>query len=225
MGPSSDHVCPLCLGLDCRYLHRSEDSHGLREFYECLTCDLAFVPPRFHLPQMIEYDRYRLHNNDPDDEGYRRFLSRLWDVLKPRLPESSRGLDFGCGPGPALAQMMREDGFDVRLYDPFFFPDRCVLELKYDFVTCTETVEHLRSPSMTFALLDGLVIPGGRIGVMTGMLDDRSDFASWYYQRDPTHIAFYSKRTMLWIGEMNAWVTEFPAPNVTIFFKPTGPCT
>ena len=160
-----------------------------------------------------------MHDNDPGDSGYRKFLSRLWDVLKPRLPEQASGLDFGCGPGPALGHMMREDGFEVSLYDPHFFPDGSLLTRKYDFITCTETVEHLRTPLKEFELIDSLLVPGGQVGIMTGMMDDRAEFASWYYQRDPTHIAFYSTITMLWVGRRMGWSVEFPAPNVTIFLK------
>ena len=51
------------------------------------------------------------------------------------------------------------------------------------------------------------------------MLDDRAEFASWYYQRDPTHIAFYTMRTMSWLGRKMGWDVEFPVSNVTIFSK------
>ena len=188
-------------------------------FWECAECDLAFVPPEFHLSESDEVERYLMHENDPADSGYRRFLSRLWDVLRPRLSVGDAGLDFGCGPGPALAQMMREDGYEVSLYDPYFFPDRSALDQRYDFVTCTETAEHLRAPMETFRLIDSLLAPGGWLGVMTGMLEDRAEFASWYYQRDPTHVAFYTKRTMSWLAETMGWNVEFPAPNVTLFSK------
>ena len=188
-------------------------------FWECAECDLAFVPPEFHLSESDEVERYLMHENDPADSGYRRFLSRLWDVLRPRLSVADTGLDFGCGPGPALAQMMREDGYEVSLYDPYFFPDRSALDQRYDFVTCTETAEHLRAPMETFRLIDSLLAPGGQLGVMTGMLEDREEFASWYYQRDPTHVAFYTKRTMSWLAETMGWNVEFPAPNVTLFSK------
>ena len=215
----STPACLLCDRDSCHNLHRSDDRHGVREFWQCDCCDLVFVPPEFHLPECAEVERYLMHNNDPSDSGYRSFLSRLWDELKPRLSDGATGLDFGCGPGPALGQMMQEDGFEVSLYDPHFFPDRSVLERRYDFVTCTETVEHLRSPLKEFKLIDSLLVPGGRFGVMTGMLEDRADFARWYYQRDPTHIGFYSRRTMLWVGCEMGWDVEFPSTNVTLFVK------
>ena len=212
-------TCPLCLNNHARFLHKSDDRHGTREFYECPVCDLAFVPPRFHLPPDAEMERYVMHDNDPNDEGYRAFLSRLWNVLRPELSEGESGLDYGCGPGPALAHMMREDGFRVKIYDLYFFPDPEPLAHSYDFITCTETLEHLRNPSDVFTLFHSLLRPGGKLGIMTGMLDDRSTFGDWYYQRDPTHIAFYTTRTMDWIAERMNWKVRFPADNVAIFTK------
>ena len=212
-------TCPLCSGDSCHTLHTSDDSHGLREFWDCDDCGFVFVPPEFHLPEIAEMERYLMHNNDPSDCGYRNFLSRLWDVLRPRLTNGATGLDFGCGPGPALAQMMQEDEFEVSLYDPYFFPEESVLERRYDFVTCTETVEHLRLPLHEFKLLDSLLVPGGYLGIMTGMLEDRPGFSSWYYQRDPTHIGFYSERTMMWVSREMGWDVEFPSRNVTLFQK------
>ena len=161
-------ACLLCSGSACSLLHQSADRHGVREFWECDDCDLAFVPPEFHLSESEEVDRYLMHNNDPSDSGYRTFLSRLWNDLRPGLGSGATGLDFGCGPGPALAQMMREDGFEVSIYDPYFFPDRSVLERRYDFVTCTETAEHLRSPLTEFRLIDSLLVCDGQFGVMDG---------------------------------------------------------
>lgn len=209
--------CPLCGSDDTRFIHRSDDRHGIRVFYECAACDLAFVPAEYHLPESVEVERYRMHDNDPNDEGYRNFLSRLWKELAPRLRPGAAGLDFGCGPGPALAHMMREDGFEVALYDPYFFPDASQLDRRYDFITCTETVEHLRDPATTFGLLDTLLLPNGQLGVMTGMLEDRAGFASWYYQRDPTHICFYTRKTMSRIADLRGWTADFPTQNVTIF--------
>ncbi len=217
----SDTTCPLCLNSPARFLHKSDDRHGMREFYECPVCDLAYVPSRFHLPPDAEMERYLMHDNDPEDDGYRAFLARLWNILKPMLSRGECGLDYGCGPGPALARMMREDGFRVEKYDLYFFPKPEPLTRVYDFITCTETVEHLRKPMEVFSLFDSILRPQGKLGIMTGMLEERSRFGDWYYQRDPTHLAFYTRRTMNWIAERMGWTVEFPAANIAIFT--TGP--
>ena len=215
----SEPTCPLCQSSDTQFLHRSDDRHGIREFHECRTCDLAFVPPEFHLPPDAEMQRYLMHDNDPEDVRYRSFLSRLWSPLRPLLNKGERGLDYGCGPGPALVQMMTEDGFRVEKYDLYFFPDPEPLARIYDFITCTETVEHLRQPMEVFALLNSILRPGGRVGIMTGILDERSKFGDWHYQRDPTHIAFYTRRTLDWIATRMGWHVEFQSADVTILAK------
>ena len=210
--PSS---CPLCLGASVARIHRSDDKHGVREFWICATCDLIFVPKAFHLDFESERERYLMHENDPDDPRYRDFLSRLWAVLKPILRPSDVGLDYGAGPGPALVSMAREDEFDMSAYDPHFAPDATALDRTYDFITCTETAEHFASPAEEFGRLTSLLKPDGLLGVMTSMLDERSAFPSWHYHRDPTHLAFYSTITMVWIAARHGLHVSVPTPKVS----------
>ena len=211
--------CPLCGSNDASLLFTSRNRAGCREFEHCSVCDLVFVPSRYHLDEEAQRSRYLEHNNDPDDADYRRFLSRLLDPLRPCLKPGSAGLDYGAGPGPALAVMMREEGFDVRLFDPFFHPDRSALDRSYDFIACTETAEHFADPAREFRLLHRMLRPSGWLGLMTGMIDSWSGFPQWHYHRDPTHVCFYSKRTMQWIGERFRWRVRFPCPNVALFQK------
>ena len=137
-------------------------------------------------------------------------------------PSSGTSFAHGCpkahaasitaaGPGPALAAMIEEDGFSAALYDPLFHPDESVLARTYDFITCTETVEHFATPRADFQRLHRMLVPGGWIGIMTDILEDREGFGDWYYHRDPTHVAFYSRRTFRWIGEWLELEVEFLA--------------
>jgi hypothetical protein len=66
---------------------------------------------------------------------------------------------------PALADMVKSDGFAVDLYDPFFFPDKKIFLNQYNFITCTETAEHFQHPYQEFNTLDALLKPGGWIGM------------------------------------------------------------
>jgi hypothetical protein len=115
--------------------------------------------------------------------------------------------------------MLREAGFEMEIYDPYFAPDTEVFRDRFDFVTCTETVEHFFRPAVEFERIDGLLERGGWLGVMTERLDSGVDLATWHYARDPTHVCFYPRRTMIWIGRAFGWVPEFPDRNVTLFRK------
>lgn len=207
-------ACPLCAGAS-RPFHRSD-----RDFLRCGTCALTFVPAAQHLSPEAERARYATHQNSPGDAGYRAFLDRLLAPLAERLPAGARGLDFGSGPGPTASVMMRERGFVMTDYDPFFAPDESVLASPYDFLVCTEVVEHLGRPIEAFQRIDGLLSPGGFLGVMTGVLEDDSAFPAWWYHKDPTHVAFYRPETLDWIARRFGWTLERPSRDAALFRKP-----
>ncbi len=204
--------CPLCAATGAGPWHRDQR----REYLRCESCRLVFVPPDYHLDPAAERAEYELHENEPADPGYRRFLGRLADPLAGRLAPGARGLDFGCGPGPALAAMLGEAGFEVALYDPFFFPDRTVLSGSYDFITATEVVEHLRRPGEELEALWELLRPGGYLGVMTKLVLDHDAFARWHYKNDLTHVAFFSRETWGWWAECHEADLEFPGADVIV---------
>jgi Methyltransferase domain len=194
-------VCRLC-GAEQAGLFW-QDRH--RDYYRCGRCRLVYVPPRQYLSPAAEKAEYDLHNNDPDDPGYRRFLGRLFEPLQARLKAGSRGLDFGCGPGPALAAMLVEVGHEVALFDYFYAPDRSVLRRRYDFITATEVVEHLHRPGEELRALWDRLRPGGLLGLMTKLVLDREAFSRWHYRNDPTHVCFFSRETFVWLaGELGA---------------------
>ena len=186
--------CPLCAG--------HENSHYFtdkrRSYLGCGGCGLVFVSPASYLTRAAERAEYELHQNSINDPGYRAFLARFMDPLVQRLAPGARGLDFGCGPGPALAHMLREAGFEVALYDSFYAPDERVLGGHYDFICATEVVEHLHRPGVELARLWSLLRPGGWLGIMTKLVRDRRAFASWHYKNDPTHVCFFSADTWRW---------------------------
>lgn len=208
--------CPVCENQGARVFASVTGS----DYWRCDTCLATFLDPLQRLDSSAELAQYRLHRNEPDDPAYRRFLARLAEPLLKRLPAQAHGLDFGCGPGPALAAMLREAGHEVALYDVFFAPDRAVLDRQYDFVSCTETAEHFHDPAGQFRRFDTLLRPGGWLGLMTGMLSEQVDFAKWHYRRDPTHVVFYQRATLRYLACQYDWHCEFPAPDVVLLRKP-----
>ena len=215
-GVASGEACPVC---------RSPGSQSFltvsgRHYRRCPTCAARFLDPRQRLSRAAEHAEYRQHQNRPDDPGYRRFLSRLTAPLLARVPGGSRGLDYGCGPGPALAAMLSEAGHEMALYDPLFHPDPAALSQVYDFVTCTETAEHFHRPADEFARLTGLVRPGGWLAVMTCFQTDDARFADWHYRRDPTHVVFYREETLRYVAAAHGWRCEVPDKDVALMQRP-----
>jgi 2-polyprenyl-3-methyl-5-hydroxy-6-metoxy-1,4-benzoquinol methylase len=177
-------------------------------YWDCEGCGGLVMDISFRLDAAAEKARYELHNNDIHDPAYRQFLAPVSDFVCKAYSKSHLGLDYGCGPGPALAHVLKEKGFQVRLYDPFFYPELHVLSRSYDFVICTETAEHFYSPAMEFQRLSDMLKPGGRLLLMTLLYSEETDFAKWFYRRDETHVFIYRDRTMDYIARRFGFIRE-----------------
>lgn len=212
-----DLACPVCTSpAQCFVVaeHRS--------YFRCHCCGARFMAPQHYLDARAERAYYALHENDVQDQRYRRFLSKLADPLLGRLQPGAQGLDYGCGPGPALADMMQSAGHPMALYDPFFAPDPAPLARHHDFVTCTEVAEHFHHPIAEFARLRDLVKPGGWLAVMTCFQTDDARFAAWQYRADPTHVVFYREITFRYLAQAWGWRCEVPVKDVALLQRPLG---
>ena len=190
-----------------------------RDYWRCVRCQARFLDPD-QLPDLdTERREYDQHENAPDDPGYRKFLGQLADPLLKRIGPASHGLDYGCGPGPVLAAMLEEAGHTMAVFDPIYAPDPEVLERRYDFICCTEVVEHFHRPATEFERLDKLLKPGGWLGIMTRFQTDDDRFANWHYRRDPTHVVFYRQDTFAWLGGQFGWEMECIPPQVVLARK------
>lgn len=209
------HICPLCRSgqTDSYY----QDNH--RQYLQCQQCFLVFVNPTQRVNAEAEKAVYDLHENNPQDLGYRRFLSRMANPLLQRISPHSQGLDFGCGPGPALAMMLKEEGHQVALYDLYYYPNKQVLQQKYDFVTATEVIEHLFSPDLVWQQWLDMLKPGGWLGVMTKLVKGVDAFASWHYRHDPTHVVFFSRETFEFLARRDQLQLEFIGNDVMLLKK------
>ncbi|WP_240538624.1 class I SAM-dependent methyltransferase [Halomonas sp. SH5A2] len=207
--------CPLCDEDDAALYHQDRR----RDYYQCATCALVFVPPEQHLSAAAEKAEYDKHQNSPYDTGYRRFLGRLFTPLTAKLTTQARGLDFGSGPGPTLSVMFEEQGYPMSIYDPFYAPEQRVLTHEYDFITATEVVEHLARPGQVLAQLAGLLTPGGYLGLMTKRVTSPEAFARWHYIGDPTHVSFFSEATFCWWAAQHHFTVEFPGSDTVILRK------
>lgn len=200
-------------------------SVGELRYLRCDACEATLLASAHLLEADAELAFYLTHRNDADDAGYRAFLARLVEPLRMQLAPGSIGLDYGCGPDSALAVMLEEFGHRVISYDPFFAPDASVLERRYDFVACTEVIEHFHQPADEFARLDRMLEPGGVLALMTCFQTDDARFPNWHYRRDPTHVVFYREHTLRRLADIHGWCCEIPGKDVALMRKPVADAT
>ena len=222
MPKSNPQACPLCRSPDIRAFAAVKDPDLTREYYRCESCQLTFLDPAQQLSPEAEKAHYDCHENNPEDAGYRRFLGRLFHPLSERIELPSDVLDYGCGPGPALAHMIREQGHHCWIYDPNYFPDTSPLNWAYDAITLTEVAEHFHNPGREFQWLQTLVKPGGLLAIMTCFQNDDDRFARWHYRADPTHVSFYRQETFKILAADIGWEFESPAKDIVFLRRPAG---
>lgn len=208
-------TCPLCLGYVSQKIQFSSET---KRYYYCSNCSLRFLEPAFLPTEAQEKEQYLLHNNDVFDPNYQKFVEPLFSEICKHTKPGSSGLDFGAGTGPVLTKMLKKEGYEITLYDPFFWPEKKALEATYDFIFASEVIEHFHSPSTEFNCLRKILKPEGLLAIMTLMYSDSIDFENWHYRRDPTHVCFYSEATFQWIKDhFNFSTVTVKKPRIVLF--------
>ncbi len=186
--------CPLCLSPTSHFtVSRS------KEYFQCPKCGAVFLSPEYHPSLEDEKNRYLFHNNDVNDAGYREFVRPIVENVVKYFSKDCLGLDFGCGTGSVISKLLCDKGYNIKQYDPIFFDRPELLRELYDYIICSEVVEHFHAPAKEFRLLKNLLKPEGKLFCMTERYSPEVDFERWYYKNDLTHVFFYQERTFDWI--------------------------
>jgi SAM-dependent methyltransferase len=109
------------------------------------------------------------------------------------------GLDYGAGTGPVITKMLREKGYQIETYDPFFNPRKEALKKTYDYIVCCEVIEHFHNPVEEFEGLKNILKNGGTLYCMTQLYDSSIHFKTWNYKDDETHVIIYHRKGMEYI--------------------------
>lgn len=196
--------CILCKTSHCAPF--KVDKKPLHSYFHCAECDLIFLNPEERLSPEAEKARYDLHDSSGSG-GHGAFLEPLLKDIDSHLraanlsPQTLSVFDFGCGPTPVLAKMFAEKGYRASSYDLYYHPNQDLLRHSYHVVTSTEVWEHLYDPRKDIETLLRCLKTGGLLGVMTSAHHGEAAFHDWHYRRDPTHVTFFSARTMQWLAE------------------------
>ncbi len=157
------------------------------------------LDPSNYLTNEEEKERYEAHNNDVNDTRYQKFVSPIVEGVKDNYNTNHTGLDYGAGTGPVITSLLEKKGYDVKLYDPFFHNYSENLCKKYDYIICSEVMEHFHNPYYEFKSLTKILNSKGTIFCMTSLYNEDINFENWYYKNDPTHVFFYHKKALEWI--------------------------
>ncbi len=186
-------ICPLCESFAPQFYKDTQT------YYRCPTCDAIFVSDTELPDATSEKERYELHDDDTADIGYRKFVSPITEGIRRSFTHEEKGLDFGAGTSAIISVVLKEHGYNIVNYDPYFHNHPELLQQKYDYISSCEVIEHFYHPKKEFALLREMLQENGKLFLMTDLYDESIDFAKWYYKNDPTHVFLYTAKTFEWI--------------------------
>lgn len=189
-------LCRVCQSSDLKILDLDE------RYYYCRSCEAIFIDREEIVDSEEEKERYEGHDNTHQNEGYvNMFEDFLEEVIFPFTENINSVLEFGCGPGPVLADLLKKEGYEVDIYDPYFYPKKVFKKFKYDLITSTEVFEHFSEPRKELELLTTHLTREGYLAVMTSFHPGPQEFEDWWYKWDPTHIVFYNLSTFKRLAE------------------------
>lgn len=157
--------------------------------------------PTYFTSTAQEKSRYQQHNNDVNDPRYQDFVRPIVNGILTDFTKKDCGLDFGCGTGPVISKLLRDQNYTIKTYDSLFDNNMNVLNKRYNFIACCEVIEHFHNPFKEFQLLKSLLKPRGKLFCMTELYCENIDFDTWYYKNDDTHVIFYNIKTIKWLKE------------------------
>lgn len=179
-----------------------EDPQLQKRYHYCENCHSIALDPIYYLSIEKENSLYNNHQNSLENDGYVKMFEDFLDYFWNDLPSGDKALDFGSGPTPVLSQLLQRRDVKVDCYDKFYQTEKCFENQSYDFITSTEVFEHLDNPKATLTLLSKHLKPQGIIALMTLFHHNNQEhFLTWWYRRDPTHILFYTPKTLEVLAE------------------------
>ncbi|MCU4176792.1 class I SAM-dependent methyltransferase [Carboxylicivirga sp. N1Y90] len=186
-------ICTLCGSA----LVNKRDAY----YYDCDNCRAIVMDEKLYLSAEDEKESYKTHNNDVNDIRYQNFTSPITNYVLGHLLPEHKGLDFGSGTGPVISSMLIKSGYDIVQYDPFFAPDKSVLNNRFNYIVSCEVFEHFHQPKLEIKKLIDLLKDNGVLLIMTMIYNEEIDFKTWHYRNDDTHVFIYRQETIEYIAE------------------------
>ncbi|MEN8147732.1 MAG: class I SAM-dependent methyltransferase [Campylobacterota bacterium] len=187
------------------------DDYMTCQTYHCKACEFIFKDEEAVISLDKERKVYQQHNNTEENLGYVAMFQDFIDkTIIPYKDQIQTALDFGSGPNPVLAKILKRNGFETDHYDKFFSPEKVYEEKSYDLITSTEVMEHISDVQSVMTLFAQHLNTGGFLALMTQFHpDDQEAYLNWWYRRDPTHIVFFRPKSFALLAQQHGFTLRY----------------
>lgn len=216
MSPARPAPCRVCGGRDAAP-YAAKDGY---RFVRCGGCGFVYLDP-MPSPRTLA----ALYGGDAGEISAERYPKAASRMRRARIKalrfaryfRGGKALDIGCGGGFVVEAMRRRGawaaGLDIDAraiaYARGHFPDCAFFcedfatfaarGLVFDFVYCSEVIEHLPDLDGFMRLLAGALRPGGRVFLTTPDIGHRrvpADVTAWDMFSPPRHVQFFDVQTI-----------------------------
>jgi hypothetical protein len=184
--------------IKCKICSKTTESFetAKKKYHYCKSCEFIFLDKDFIISNKKEEERYLKHENTIKNQSYVKIFEEFIKKIKEKKFDIKIALDFGCGPGDVLKNILQHKKIKTDCYDIYFQKEKVYENKRYDIITCTEVFEHLKNPLETIKLLKNHLSDDGMIAIMTLFHpNNKEEFQKWWYITDETHISFYTVKT------------------------------
>jgi hypothetical protein len=210
-------TCRLCDGSTHVVMRQRVLGKHEVEYLQCTRCELIQTEAPYWLDEayseaISSLDTGAMHRNQQ--------TSRLTALLARLMRLEATCLDYGGGHG-VFVRMMRDLGFDFRWFDRYARNLYAVgfdgaIDQRYSLVTAFEVLEHFANVSDD---MDALFAPRHDFVLVGTVLHSGHVDGWWYYVPESgQHVAFYSRRTLVWIAERYGY-RLIAAPELSLFVR------
>lgn len=229
-----DDCVPIAVGADFEYATVPDEFLMV----QCSHCKLVYLNPRPDDSELkrVYPDNYHAFQFEPEQFGLvyrvrRRLEARRLLRWCRELPKDARILDVGCGDGFHLS-LLRDYGQPTWQIDGIDLDARAVAAAQkrglnvqqgrveevdaasksYHLILMIMTVEHLNDPRQTLEAVTKLLVPGGRLVIVTDNARswDTKIFGGrhWGGYHFPRHTYLFSKQTLSTLAQSVGLQTE-----------------
>lgn len=206
-------------------------AHPIRGLLRCTNCSFVTADVSLSPKQLAELysskyfvgEEYRDYISERDIIK-KNFAAKLLTVLKViEQPREKKAFEIGSAYGFFLetakgyfnsikgidisedaVRFAKKNGNDIVCQDFLSYP----LETSYDAFFMWDTIEHLQSPDLYIKKIAQNIRPGGYVTITTGdiaSLNARLRRSKWRQIHPPTHLHYFSKKTLTRLLEKNGF--------------------
>lgn len=176
--------------------------NGTVDYFQCADCGYIKAPlfDKWTKEEWLQIYNDRYHLIDTGSKLRQIKYAKIFSEY-----DFNYHLDFGSGEG-LVSKILVKHGKRSYAYDPFYNKSD-LPNIKFDFISAIEVLEHLTDPNLLFKTINSLSCLNCKLVATTKLISNFSIPVEkfWYVNPYAGHICFYSDKSLVLLAEKHRW--------------------